>query len=102
MRLLHRRGYQVTSAGTLAEAKAASGERPFDVLISDLGLPDGSGCELLAALPQHFVRSIALSGYGMESDIARSKHAGFHAHLVKPLTTQQLDRTLNELFVAPP
>jgi signal transduction histidine kinase/ActR/RegA family two-component response regulator len=99
-RLLHRRGYDVTAASSLAEAKAAARARPFDVLISDLGLPDGNGCELLTTLPRHFVRSIALSGYGMESDIARSKHAGFSAHLVKPLTTQTLDRALNELFEA--
>ena len=97
-RLLHRRGYAVTSTGSLAEAKAAATEHAFDLLISDLGLPDGNGCELMAGHSQHFGRSIALSGYGMESDIARSKNAGFGAHLVKPLTMQSLDRTITDLF----
>jgi signal transduction histidine kinase len=97
-RLLLRRGYTVTSTGSIAEARAAAVHRNFDLLISDLGLPDGDGCELMRDLRPHFARSIALSGYGMERDIEHSKTAGFGTHLVKPLTIQSLDRALSDLF----
>jgi DNA-binding response OmpR family regulator len=90
-RLLEVEGYEVRMAATVAEARAAIVEQPFDVLISDIGLPDGTGWELMQSLPDKtFARSIALSGYATEDDIRRSREAGFDEHLAKPVNPQAL------------
>lgn len=99
-RMLDRRGYDVTSASTLAEARAAADKQPFEILVSDLGLPDGSGHMLMAELQARqpgAVRGIALSGYGMEEDILRSRDAGFAEHLIKPVEIQVLEQALRRL-----
>ncbi|MDZ4289290.1 MAG: response regulator, partial [Prosthecobacter sp.] len=93
--LLTRRHYQVVAAGTSAEALAAAANAPFDLLISDLGLPDGNGCDLMIALSQaHPIKGIALTGYGMEKDISRSAEAGFQVHLTKPIRMQSLESAI--------
>lgn len=98
-RLLERAGHHVVTAGTLADALAVAGEQEFDLVISDLGLPDGTGNELMEILrSRHRLRGIALSGYGMEEDIARSRQAGFSTHLTKPIDFPQLDRALREMM----
>ena len=78
-RLLTRRGYEVTVAGSVKEAKEAMGAAAFDVLLSDIGLPDGQGLELMAPFVESSgdrkVTGIALSGYGMPEDIRRSREA---------------------------
>jgi PAS domain S-box-containing protein len=99
-RLLDRRGYDVVSAGTLAEARTAAGEQQFEILVSDLGLPDGNGHTLMAELQASrpgAVRGIALSGYGMEEDLVRSRDAGFSEHLIKPVEIQVLEQALRRL-----
>ena len=64
----------------------------------DLGLPDGTGTDLMRELREtHGLRGIALSGYGMEEDIARAREAGFVSHLTKPVDFQQLERALREI-----
>ena len=69
-RFLARAGHHVTTAGSLAESFAAAEKEPFDLVISDLGLPDGTGIELMAQLRErHGLRGIALSGYGMDEDV---------------------------------
>jgi len=94
-RLLERRGYKVTAATSAEQALAAAGEVQFDLVISDLGLPDMTGNELMALLrARHGLPGIAVSGYGMEEDVNRSRDAGFVHHLTKPI---QLDR-LTELI----
>jgi two-component system CheB/CheR fusion protein len=94
-KLLLRRNYEIMSAGSLAEArKIASGEK-FDLLISDLGLPDGSGNELMAELrASQDLKGVALTGYGMTEDIQSSLAAGFVTHLVKPVLVQALENAL--------
>jgi CheY-like chemotaxis protein len=64
----------------------------FDVMVSDVGLPDGSGHELVRSLRSRGDRlpAIALSGHGMESDVQRSRAAGFDLHLVKPVDPDRL------------
>jgi signal transduction histidine kinase len=93
--LLTRAGYQIITASTVAEGLAAAAAGTFDLVISDLGLPDGTGLQLMEKLrDQHGLRGIALSGYGMEEDIARARAAGFVAHLVKPVRMADLRKVL--------
>jgi signal transduction histidine kinase len=91
-RMLRRRGYEVHSASDVRSALDIAASNPFDVLVSDIGLPDGSGIDLLKALrAKGEVFGIALSGYGMEEDIRRSRDVGFSHHLVKPVDLNKLD-----------
>ena len=97
-RLLTRSGHQVTTAGTIHEALLAFSAERFDAIISDLGLPDGSGLDLMREIQrQRPVPGIALSGYGMEDDLRQTKEAGFFAHLVKPVNLDQLRHLLAQL-----
>ena len=98
-RLLTRSGHQVVTAGSVATAVAAAEAGQFDFVISDLGLPDGTGLEVITKLHriQPRLRGIALSGYGMEDDLHRSEEAGFERHLVKPVDFNQLRRALREV-----
>ena len=91
--LLRRRGYNVMSAGTVAEAKEQASANSFDLLISDIGLPDGDGCALMEEIRTLLpgVAGIALSGYGMDNDIARSWKAGFSEHLIKPINIGKVE-----------
>jgi CheY-like chemotaxis protein len=95
--LLSQMGHQVESAASMHEALMALPKADPDVLVSDIGLPDGDGWELLqqVQLP-HEVYTIAMSGYGMASDRERSKAAGFRHHLVKPMDIEQLEDLLAE------
>lgn len=94
-RLLDRRGYRVSAASSLAEARRLSAGEDFNLVISDIGLPDGNGYELMAELKeQKPVKGIALTGYGMVEDVARSQNAGFVAHLTKPVRIQSLEAAL--------
>ncbi|GEP44677.1 hybrid sensor histidine kinase/response regulator [Brevifollis gellanilyticus] len=91
-RLLKRRGHQIVEAGTLAAAFEAAENHKFDLVISDLGLPDGDGHQLMSALSKSKgLIGIALSGYGMEDDLARSRASGFFTHLTKPVDFQALE-----------
>lgn len=97
-RLLSRIGHQVRTAGTLRAAVDAARAGPVDLVISDLGLPDGSGQELMEMLkPFGPVRGIALSGYGSEEDIRKSHAAGFATHLTKPTDFQTLVDTIERI-----
>ncbi|MGV3534025.1 MAG: ATP-binding protein [Chthoniobacteraceae bacterium] len=97
-RILRRSGHEVEVAGTGAEAISLAERIQFDVLISDLGLPDLSGLDLIQKLrAKHKLSGIALSGYGTEQDVARAKAAGFSAHLVKPISVDRLQEILQEI-----
>jgi PAS domain S-box-containing protein len=99
--LLTRRRYQVETAASAAEARALAREQAFHLLISDLGLPDGDGLDLMKELQAHNqeLQGIALTGYGMEQDIARSLEAGFASHLIKPVSVESLENALARTFV---
>ncbi len=89
--LLRLQGHDVAVAGSVAEAVAAHRENPADLALTDIGLPDGSGLALPGELaPIRPVPAIVISGYGTESDLARSREAGFLAHVVKPVTAEKL------------
>lgn len=103
--LLERRGYEVETANSVSDAKAVFNSKYFDLLISDIGLPDGTGHELLFEIGvDRPVRAIALSGYGTDQDILKSREAGFSDHLTKPFNFKHLheviERVLNDLPVA--
>ncbi|MDB6148690.1 MAG: sensor hybrid histidine kinase [Chthoniobacter sp.] len=98
LRLLTKRGYLPQLARTKAEGLALAAGNPFDVVISDLGLPDGTGFELMRELKQrHGLTGIALSGYGMETDVAMSEDSGFALHLTKPVDVERLDTALRSI-----
>ena len=94
---LEQMGHAVIAATTMAEALERLPGADCEVLISDIGLPDGSGWELLerARLPRP-IFAIAVSGYGMPEDCERSVAAGFRAHLVKPTDPDELDGLLEQ------
>lgn len=99
-RLLARRRHTVLPAGSMTEALEFVASGPFDLVVSDIGLPDGDGCALMQQLrrAQPGLPGIALSGYGMERDIERSREAGFSTHFIKPIDVQSLDRAMLGLF----
>ena len=98
----------VELAGSLAAAASAftnalAAGRPFDGIVSDIGLPDGSGTELHALLrplagEAGVPPAIALSGYGTDADIRRSRESGFARHLIKPVDLDHLVAELNALL----
>ena len=104
--MLERRGYRVTLAHTADQAVERAGEEEFDLIISDIGLPDRSGYELMEELrTTKRMRGIALSGFGMENDVNRARAAGFSEHLTKPINFERLEEaihTLLEMESAPP
>lgn len=94
-RLLVRRGYDVVAVGSAEAALAAAADAKFDLVLSDIGLPDSDGFELMRTLRErHGSVGIALTGYGMDQDLARSSEAGFIEHLTKPVNVAVLDRAL--------
>jgi len=98
-RLLKSQGHEVQIAGDLNESLELSRQWEFDLLISDLGLPDGSGLHLMRQLQsiRPKVPGIAISGYGTEEDIRQSREAGFAEHLVKPLEMDRLRAVIDRV-----
>ena len=94
-RLITRWGHRVTIATTVAQARDEIAGGSFDLLLSDIGLPDGSGCDVIVALREKSqAPGVAMSGFGMEADLARSYAAGFSKHLVKPISADRLRELL--------
>jgi CheY-like chemotaxis protein len=99
--LLRRQGHDVITANSVKSALHLASNHTFDVVISDIGLPDGNGIDLMLQLTNDYgLRGIALSGYGMAEDLARTKQAGFLAHLVKPINFEQLRQVLQQIAPA--
>jgi CheY-like chemotaxis protein len=99
-RLLSRCGHKVWSTDHVESALKLLESKRFDAVVSDIGLPDRSGYELIALAKQrHEIKGIALSGFGMEEDVRRSFAAGFDHHLTKPIDFQNLRTILNEIAV---
>ncbi len=97
--MLERRGYRVSVAHTADQAVAKAEQEEFDLVISDIGLPDRSGYELMQELSTtKNLRGIALSGFGMESDVTRARAAGFSEHLTKPINFDRLDEAIQMLL----
>lgn len=99
-RLLLADGHEVDTAADVGAALTLAGQKEFDLLLSDLGLPDGSGLDLMRALRARGVQlpGIALSGFGQEADILASRDAGFAAHLIKPVVLSKLEQTIAQVM----
>jgi signal transduction histidine kinase len=97
-KLLRSFGCDVTPASSVKEAIAAVEKQPFDLLLSDIGLPDGSGIDVMRHVAARSkIKGIALSGYGQDEDLRRSKEAGFTTHLTKPVNLQTLHEVIQKL-----
>lgn len=97
-KLLSQRGYEVRTAETCAAAIAAA-HGGVDLLLCDLGLPDGDGCDLLRQLrATHGLEGIAITGSGEPADIDRCVQAGFAAHLLKPVQLAQLTAAIERVL----
>ena len=98
-RLLSSRGYKVRTESTVASGVEAVKEEKFDILLCDLGLPDGTGLDFVAAARKiSDAPAIALTGFGMQQDIDRALQAGFAAHMTKPLNLQKLEAEILRLL----
>src|SRR5690606_29778468 len=93
--ILERQGYRVHLAGSISHAMEIFRREKIDCVISDIGLPDGHGTELMSQIAaDRPVPGIALSGFGMEHDVDRSHSAGFSHHLTKPVDWHKLEEVL--------
>ncbi len=98
-RLLVRRGHLVAAAHNVRSAMETAARNQFDLLISDIALPDGTGTDLIACLrAMSPVRGIAISGFGMNGDIEKSLNAGFSEHLVKPVKLEKLEAAIDRVM----
>lgn len=96
--LLREAGHEVHSAGSMQEALRELPRHRSELLLSDVGLPDGTGCELMQRLHEIGERpyGIAMSGYGAAADVAASLEAGFRHHIVKPVEAAVLEGLLRQ------
>jgi DNA-binding response OmpR family regulator len=96
--LLRHFGFEIVVADRLATALDACSAQLFDVVLADIGLPDGSGYDLISqAKRQQAVTAIALTGFGQDEDLRRSKEAGFDFHLTKPVDFHELRTILGRI-----
>ena len=96
-RVLRSRGHEVKVCDSVAAAASAVQTGELDLLLSDIGLPDGTGLDLIRQIRlRHKIPAIALTGYGMDDDIARCKDAGFDGHLTKPVSFEKLDAIIGQ------
>jgi PAS domain S-box-containing protein len=96
-------GHQVGVATNVTEALALARNELFDLLVSDIGLPDGSGLDVARAWSQlqPGKPSVAITGYGMDEDIRRCHDAGFVDHLTKPVNFARLEALIHSLARRP-
>ena len=98
VRLLQRQGYEVSTADSVASGLEAVRQDKFNLLVCDIGLPDGTGFQLIEEVRKHSrTPALALSGFGMEEDVAKSRLAGFEGHLTKPVNFQKLEAAIWQL-----
>jgi PAS domain S-box-containing protein len=98
-RLLTVCGFEVKIAHDVAEAMENVAMHRFDIVVSDLGLPDGTGHDVIREVKKKYgTKGIALSGFGMDADIDASLAAGFSEHLLKPVTGEQLEECIRRVL----
>jgi len=92
-------GFTVRAATAVSDALHLLETETFDLILSDIGLPDASGCELMQQVEKRWgLKGIAISGYGTKQDIQRSLASGFSEHIIKPLKMPQVIDSLNKLL----
>jgi signal transduction histidine kinase len=96
-RAIESMGVHVTTAGTVTDATELLRRQRFDAVLSDIGLPDGSGLDVAPA--RGGAVAVAISGFGSEEDRRRSLDAGFSEHLIKPVSLPRLEEVLRRLLV---
>ncbi len=97
-RLLDHFGHKISTADSKQSAFQFLELKDFDVVLSDIGLPDGSGYDVVSqAKRKQAVKAVALSGFDREEDIQRGKEAGFDFHLSKPIDFQELRTVLDQV-----
>ena len=95
--MLTQGGHRVRTADRLSAALDAAAAGEFDLVLSDIELPDGSGLDLMRSFAGRGVLGIAMSGYGSEDDVNQSRAAGFTEHLIKPLDHRQIEETIRRV-----
>lgn len=91
--------YEVESAGDAATALDLAAREKFDLLISDIGLPDQTGYDLMKQIRERYrIKGIALTAYGMPEDLRKSREAGFSEHLVKPVELATLTEAIQRVL----
>jgi signal transduction histidine kinase/ActR/RegA family two-component response regulator len=94
-KLLVRRGHLVAATHSIRSAMETAARNQFDLLISDIALPDGNGIELMMQLHAiSKIPGIAISGFGNNGDIEKSLQAGFAEHLIKPVKLDTLEAAI--------
>jgi len=97
-RLLKHFGHDISEADCTRRALEIIQSQAFDVVLSDIGLPDGSGYEVISnAKQQQSVKGVALTGFGSDEDIRRGREAGFDFHLTKPVDFHELRSILDQV-----
>ena len=97
-RLLSHFGHEISVADCRRSALEIFGSKKFDVVLSDIGLPDGSGYDVISeAKRKRPVKCVALTGFGTDEDIQRGKEAGFDFHLIKPVDFHELRSVLDQI-----
>lgn len=93
--LLQLRGHEVAIAASVEDALRLAGQMPFDLVVSDVGLPDATGYDLMRQLRARMpILGIAISGWGRPEDIEKSREAGFSEHLTKPVGLKKLEQAI--------
>ena len=99
-RLLRLEGYPVYTALGFAEALGVAARHPFDILVADIGLADGDGCDLMKTLASLYrIKGIALTAHGFPVDVERCTQAGFSMHMLKPVSIVKVTAALREVWL---
>ena len=98
-RILEKSGHRVRHVGRVDAALELLADEPFDLLLSDVGLPDRPGYELMEMVKKTYgIPGIAMTGYAMEHDVRTCQEAGFSEHLVKPVDLQLLKQAIQRVL----